>query len=342
MLKKLGVIVLLLLAFLLITGKVLVETTGPKLPDNAEEIVTEVMNSEVPDFRLGISDTVHADGRAIWYESIGNASDPTIVMIMGLATSGVNWPEFIVRPLVDAGYNVIRFDHRDVGQSGWVQEWSAENPYNLEDMAKDVMAIIDKVGKDKVHVIGISMGGMLAQRVALSYGDRVESLTLFSTSGYMFDPELTSLSSDIMWQMARLELKYDKESLKDNLMRRLEIITIIRNEGPVSEEVARLVCQRILFSINGPGNTNRQVVERHIEAIKNSGSRLDELQKLEIPTLVFHGTNDPLVLPEHGVKCASVIPNAKLIWLDGMGHMITEKYASEILDKLTGHLATPG
>lgn len=342
MIKKLGVITLLLLAFLLITGKVLVETTGPPLPDNLEIILDEVISSEVPDFRMGVSDTVHSNGTAIWYESIGDPSNPAVVMIMGLATPGINWPEFIVEPLVASGYNVIRFDHRDVGMSAWVQDWSAGSAYSLEDMASDVVAIINKLNKDKVHIMGISMGGMIAQRVALSYGNRVQSLTIISSSGYMFDPELTSLSNYVMWQMARMELKYNKASLRDNLIRRLEVISIIRNEAPVSEEVARMVCQKILFSMNGPGNTNPEVINRHIAAIKNSGSRLEELKHLDLPTLILHGTADPLVLPEHGKKCAGTIPGATLVWLEGMGHMLTRESAPEVLKQLKIHFAKAG
>ena len=120
-------------------------------------------------------------------------------------------------------------------------------------------------------------------------------------------------------------------------MRRLEIVTILRNEGLLDVEVAKLSAQKALFNMRNGRKTNPKASERQIESIKLSGSRVDELKELNIPTLIMHGSNDPLVLPEHGEKTAASIPGARLVWLEGMGHILTKQSTSKAVQEVVSH-----
>ena len=137
------------------------------------------------------SGKVRSNGIELYYESFGKPSNPAIVLIMGLDAQCVIWSMGFIEPLVKAGYNVVRFDNRDIGLSTWIDDWYRSTPYTLEDMAADTVGLLDALQIKKAHIMGASMGGMIAQRVAISYPERVLSLTSIMSSGYVLNPKAT-------------------------------------------------------------------------------------------------------------------------------------------------------
>ena len=192
MIKKilLGLLILLILGFFIFIN------TGIDMPKDSDKVIDEVLKSELPELVNGKTDFAKSGDLDIWYEVIEpqDSVRGTILLVMGLASTAMLWTDDFYDPFVDAGYRVIRYDNRDVGLSTWVKEYDKNQPYTLEDMAKDGMAVLDDVGIDKAHIVGASMGGMIAQRMAISHSDRVSSLTSIMSSGYMNDPEIAPVS----------------------------------------------------------------------------------------------------------------------------------------------------
>jgi pimeloyl-ACP methyl ester carboxylesterase len=118
---------------------------------------------------------------------------------MGIANDALAWPEHFIQPLVDSGFQVIRYDHRGTGLSDWIDRWDRDNPYSLGDMANDAIAVLNKLKINKAHVIGVSMGGMIAQTMAINHPERIMSLASLMSSGYIEDPNLEGISTDLVW-----------------------------------------------------------------------------------------------------------------------------------------------
>src|SRR5688572_2451881 len=186
-------ILLLLLAGLLIYAF----ASGPTLPPETDAIIEDVLNSELSEIIVGQTGFASSDGLKIWYESISpeGSSKGTVLLIMANGGDALIWPPKFVRTFVDAGHQVIRYDHRGTGMSDRVENWDRKNPYSVADMAGDAVAVLDALKIQKAHLVGLSMGGMIAQEVAPNHPDRVASLTLMMTSGYIGDPDLPGLTS---------------------------------------------------------------------------------------------------------------------------------------------------
>jgi pimeloyl-ACP methyl ester carboxylesterase len=170
---------------------------GPKLPPDTNAIVADVLRSELAEVVSGETDVVISDGLPIWYECIPPQMTPkgTVLLIISNGGNVLDWPPKFVRAFVDAGYRVIRYDHRGTGLSDRVENWDRRHPYSVADMTNDAVAVLDRLRVDKTHVLGLSMGGMIAQEVAASHPDKIISLTLLSTSGYVGDLDLPGLTS---------------------------------------------------------------------------------------------------------------------------------------------------
>ena len=218
-----------------------------------------------------------------------------------------------------------------------MRDWDATDPYDLSDFAGDLLKVIEATDKEKVHLVGISMGGMISQQFALEYPERLHSLTSLSSTAFFYDPDLVGLSTFIKMHMARLEISYSKE-IKDQLMRRLETVSILRNKAPLPHDIALMTAQKGMFNFIPPRGSNPAATDRHIKAIEKSGSRIESLKNLKIPTLVMHGTEDPLVLFEHGKKTAETIPGAKFVSLEGMGHIIPEDHTPTMVAEIHQHV----
>lgn len=332
MLRKVFIGLLALVA-LLIIGYFVFINTGIQLPQETDEIVAEVLTKEsLPEFVTGETGFANNEEVKIWYEKIvpKDSIKGTILLIMGYGSTALIWGIDFYQPLAEAGYQVIRYDNRGVGESDWMANWTEENAYSLEDMAKDGLAVLDAVGVDKAHIIGASMGGMIAQRVAISHADRALSLTSIMSSGYMNDPDMPTVSTTNALDFGRLTLRHLVPSSEEGEMKFFVGIThLLKGSGAYQPSVKKTV-QRILYESRKRKGRNPDVGPQHQKAIELSGSRLEELGQIKMPTLIIHGKTDPLVPFEHCKKYAPLIPHAKKLFLDGMGHDMPSIYMEDI------------
>lgn len=311
--------------FLLLAGFfIYVFTSGPVLPPETDAVIESVLNGGLPEIIIGKTGFASSDGLNIWYESISPQGPPKgiVLLIIGNAADAMIWPPKFVRAFVDSGYQVIRYDHRGTGMSDWVKDWDSKNPYSVADMAGDAVAVLDAFEIQKAHIVGLSMGGMIAQEVAIQHPDRVASLTLMMTSGYIGDPDLPGLTSryffDYMVRGIPL-LKYRIAGGEGSLIKEriAKTIMVLGYEGLDIKELAEVV----LYDLRKRRGINIQAAFQHQAAVSISGSRYEKLRTLDIPTLVIHGTADQFIPVEHGRKLVEVIPNAKGVWLEGVGHV---------------------
>lgn len=270
---------------------------------------------------------------------------PVVLLIMGLGMQLVAWPPELVQELVDAGYRVIRFDNRDVGLSVHFDMLGKPNvlwaglqhrlglapkaPYSLSDMAADALGVLDALEIRQAHVVGVSMGGMIAQRVAIAAPSRVLSLTsIMSSSGARGLPEPER-------KVLRALLHRPRDSSLEALLEHyVKLFQTIGSPGfPTSEEDMR---ERILPGLQRshyPVGTLRQML-----AVVADVTRAGQLARITSPTLVIHGKADPLVPYACGEDTAQRIAGAKLVGIEGMGHDLPPEPLAQILDALIPHL----
>jgi pimeloyl-ACP methyl ester carboxylesterase len=263
-------------------------------------------------------------GIEIYYEAFGKPENPAVLLIMGLDAQCVVWSMNFIQPLVDAGYYVIRFDNRDIGLSTWMEDWHRSRPYTLEDMARDTAGLLDALNIKKAHIVGASMGGMIAQRFVLSYKERALSLTSIMSSGYVINPKaenrvlmkvglhlLPFLAKNITLRHKLLDGKVTVEDYVKNYR------NLAGKKYPYDEDYFRRL---FTWSILERKGQNPKARLQQFSAIVASGSRLHELPHIQVPTLVLHGTDDKLIPPIHAKIYAPLIPHAKMLWLEGVGH----------------------
>ena len=268
----------------------------------------------------------NCNGIEIEYETFGDRSGRPLIMIIGLGSQLINWSEEILKQLVDEGHFVVIFDNRDTGLSGKMSEAGSPDfrgvmsalakgekpkvPYTLNDMGEDVVGLLDALGIRKAHICGVSMGGAIAQTIAISHPSRLSSLVLiYSPTGNPSlpqpKPEIMSL---LMPAVASNRDEYADEQLK---MRR-----IISGSGfPLDEEWLRLRYARVFDRFYYPDGMGRNAM-----AVFASGNRSTALSSVTAPTLVIHGDEDPLVTVENSKDAAQAIPGAELMIIKGMGH----------------------
>jgi len=342
MLKKILIGLLVVIA-IGVAGYYIFLNTGIQLPAETDEIVAEVLASdELPELITGETGFAKNGNVKIWYEKMTptDSAKGTILLVMGHSSSAIVWGPNFTQPLLDAGYQIIRYDNRGLGESDWMAEWDENNPYSLEDMAKDGMAVLDAAGVAKAHVVGASMGGMIAQRIALSHSNRTETLTSIMSSGYMNDPEMPTFDGAGIRDFLRLSLRYLMPPSEEGAMKfTVGIQQLLQGNGPYSHPIKKGV-QRTLYELRKRKGSNPNVGDQHTAAIAVSGSRLEELGNIKMPTLIIHGKSDPLVRFEHCEKYAPLIPHAKKLFIDGMGHDLPALYMEQIhaaiLDNIGG------
>jgi len=270
---------------------------------------------------------------------------PAVLLIMGLGMQLVAWPPQMVEALVDAGFRVIRMDNRDVGLSQHFDHLGKPNlilagikyklglrvrpPYTIEDMAQDALGVLDALGVARAHIVGVSMGGMVAQRVAIAAPGRVLSLTsIMSSSGAKGLPQARR-------EVTRVLLSRPASDAPDAVVNHyIRLFKTIGSPGyPTPESDMR---ERILRGVHRsfhPVGTQRQML-----AIVSDITRAQQLSRITSPTLVLHGRADPLVPYAHGEDTAQRIAGARLIGVEGMGHDLPPEPVAQILDALIPHL----
>lgn len=307
--------------------------TGLFQPEGTEAIIDQVLNEDLPEIVTGETGFADSDGVRIWYERLSRTDNPrgTILLIRGYTRSALSWRPDLYEPLLAAGYQVIRFDNRDVGMSDWITDWSEETAYTLDDMAQDAFAVLDAVGVEKAHVVGISMGGSIAQEMAIQRPDRVLTLTLIATSAGQHNPERPKPSADFSQRVKWIVLRYGFFSdIRNQLRMQIAIEEAVRGDGNYAVDVKE-TAQTALYEIRRRQGYNPAAGDHQMTAMDNSPSRFAELQNLNIPTLVVHGAEDILSSREDSEKLAAAIPNAATLWLEGMGHDVVPPYTNEIL-----------
>jgi pimeloyl-ACP methyl ester carboxylesterase len=255
------------------------------------------------------------------YETFGDEGAPPVLLVMGLGAQMVGWHRDFCEALADGRY-VIRFDNRDVGESEWLEGTvdfaavmagdTSSAPYTLEDMADDTIGLLDALGIESAHVVGASMGGMIAQTLAIRHPERLRSLTsIMSTTGAPGIAQPTEAAAEALMS--------PPAATRDEAMERaLEVNAVIgspgyrRNEQDIRDRAA----QAFDRGINPDG------VARQLAAIRASGDRTEALHSVRVPTLVVHGEDDPLVPQDGGLATAAAIPGADLWTVPGMGHDI--------------------
>ncbi len=286
---------------------------------------------------------VRANGINICYEIFGEASAEPMLLIMGLGGQMVLWDDAFCEQIAARGFRVIRFDNRDVGLSSKLTggkrltklellklrflKIPVAAPYKLRDMAEDTIALMDALGIRSAHLVGVSMGGMIAQEIAITFPKRVRSLiSIMSTTG---NPKLPQPSRE-----AVAILMGRPPNNRDEYIARFERNWKVLRAGrfPEDEALDRSRAERVFDRGLNPDGVGRQ-----IRAVLASGSRKERLRNVTAPTLVIHGTADPLVHPKAAQDTAASIPGARLMMVQGMGHAIPIPTWPEIIDAIDKH-----
>lgn len=270
-------------------------------------------------------------GHLLATESFGNVGDPALVLIMGATASMLGWPDALCHMLAERGLHVLRFDHRDTGQSTTVPPGAAR--YAVEDMAADVLAVMAGHGVQKAHLAGMSLGGYIAQMVALMQPGRVLSLTLIASEPLGWDGEaLPHISDDFLAHFGALATLdwADQEAVADFLV---ESERLCAGSGaPFDAQAARSVVKRVLERTANPASMfNHGTVTTREDW---SGRFRD----IACPVLVVHGADDQILPVENGRAIAAGISGARLEVLPGVGHELPSRWLEWTADCLANHM----
>ena len=297
----------------------------------------------------------------IWYEEFGLPSNESILLIMGANANCKQWDQEFIDQLVANNFHVVRFDNRDVGKSTWIGKEPAFSKllkflpsfilkpivnsifglavdaegkfkfgnssaqYNLSDMAKDAVSLMEHLEIEKAHIIGASMGGMITQIIALDYPEKVLSITPIMTSPGVQNESLSGPTKELLEAM--------KKSFIFNLKGRIEdgVVEIYRqltgSRFPFNEQEFREKLKPVIAHGNNP-------FALHGAAVGASPDRTSRLQEIKVPTLVIHGTEDAILPLDHGVAVADGIKDSKRMIMEGVGHEIPEELLPEIINKI--------
>lgn len=294
-------------------------------------------------FRPDTARTVRANGIELAYDSFGREDRATMLLISGLGTQMIRWTDRFCETLAARGYRVIRFDNRDAGLSTHLHAASTPDfgalaaalmacerpkvPYTLRDLTVDAVALLDALSIERAHVVGRSMGGMIAQSIAADFPNRVLSLTsIMSTTG---NNQLPQAAPDVMELMT--EPKPDPaHDLAGFLSRSLAFARRIAGTGvpfDVDFHVA-LTLEEVRRAYDPTGGA------RQLAAMATAGDRRERLSTITAPTLVVHGSDDPLISPDCGKDTAAAVPGAEFLLVDGMGHDLPDAYHERIIDAI--------
>lgn len=292
---------------------------------------------------------VRANGISIEVEDTGadgsQRGRPVILLIMGMGMQLVAWPPALVQTLVDQGFRVVRFDNRDIGLSQHFDHLGVPNllleglryriglavraPYSLQDMAADALGVLDALGIQRAHVVGVSMGAMIAQRVALAAPARV--LSLVSIMGSSGARHLPGPQPHVLKVLLSRPKSHEEHAVVEHYVR---LFKAIGSPGfPLDEAALR---ERLLVSTRRsyhPAGSMRQMA-----AVAADAGRADELARIRVPTLVLHGKQDPLVPLACGQDTARRIPGARFLGVEGMGHDLVPGVVERLLEPLLPHL----
>jgi pimeloyl-ACP methyl ester carboxylesterase len=290
------------------------------------------------------TETVEVGELRLAYQSIGRDSDPALLLVMGLGGQLIHWPDEVVTRLCQQGFRVIRFDNRDVGLSNWVGPAPAINltyealryrlglavsaPYGLRDMAKDALGLLDALAVRQVHVLGASMGGMIAQHMADLAPERVQSLTLIMTSSGA--QGLPAPNDALLALLAKREAANRAVALEQQA----DLLAALGS--PTVSDDREVLLQQAEASYDRAFKP--EGVQRQLLAILAEPSRVELLNRLRVPALVVHGTADPLLPVMHGVHVAAHIKGSALKLIPGLAHRFQDAFKEPLLAAVLPHL----
>ncbi|MET0143460.1 MAG: alpha/beta fold hydrolase [Ilumatobacteraceae bacterium] len=274
---------------------------------------------------------IEANGVELGTEPFGDPADPAILLIMGVGGSMLWWEDEFCRRLAGAERFVIRYDHRDTGRSTTYEP--GRPGYTGADMVADAVGVLDGYGLRAAHVVGVSAGGAFAQLLALDFADRVSSLVLISTSpatpGDRDLPPPTAAfhdlvsTADVDWSETDSVIEYLVDSSR----------MLAGDQRPFDEPACRELVRREVERARDVG-----ALQNH-DAIRDGGRSYGPLSAIAAPTLVIHGTADPMFPPQHGAAVAAEVPGARLLLLDGAGHGVDRADWDAIVSAIVEHTA---
>ena len=310
--------------------------------------------------------TLKANDISIWYEEFGDKSKETILLIMGANANCMQWDREFIEQLVSNNFHVVRFDNRDVGKSTWfgkeptfnkflkilptfilkmivnsifglaVDEKgkfkfseSASIQYDLSDMAKDAVSLMDALKIEKAHVIGASMGGMITQIIALDYPERVLSITPIMTTPGIQNDSLSGPTEELLEAMKKSFVYNLKGRIEDGVVeiyRQLTGTRFLFNESEFREKLKPVIAH---------GNNPFAL---HGAAVGASPDRTSRLHEIKVPALIIHGTEDAILPLDHGVAVADGIKDSKRFIMEGVGHEIPEELLPEIIEEIVANI----
>ncbi|MBZ3900927.1 alpha/beta hydrolase [Streptomyces scabiei] len=304
------------------------------------------VEDETNDVLAGRERIVAVDGIELWAEEFGSPGHPVVLLVMGAQAQGVQWNDGIVRGLVEGGRRVIRYDHRDTGRSSVVD--FAVRPYTVADLASDALAVLDAFGVERAHLVGASLGGIIAQRVAVTDPGRVLTLTSLSSqplgtdtaaavlralAGTPPEPgELPPPSTELLTVLAGT-LPDPGAGLEGHLALRLPLWRVLHGSVLPFEEGEYRAMERRVYE------RARDLAAglNHTLAGAAGGDDTAALASVTAPTLVLHGTEDPMFPPAHAEATAAAIPGARLVMIEGLGHTLPSALDGRLAEEILRH-----
>jgi pimeloyl-ACP methyl ester carboxylesterase len=290
------------------------------------------------------------NGVKIFYRDYGPAEGDPVLMVHGLGAQLVHWPPHLIKFLQDHNFRPITYDNRDVGLSSrfsgtpsfildyikYFLRLPINSEYTIDDMAEDGIKLLEKLSINQAHVIGTSMGGMIAQIISAQYPNKVKSFTLIASTASTPSPMNAPTKSVRNLMLERS--KNPNASVEEVIKREIKIVTLIGMEGRVVDtpEFRKETIQNLKRAQDGSGYA------RQLLSILASKDRLKKIQKIKAPTLIIHGKNDPMIRPKNAYKMHKLIPHSKLKIIENMRHLIEPEillqFEKDLLDHL--HLAS--
>ena len=280
---------------------------------------------------------VGANGITIRTESFGDSGGVPLLLIMGATVPGVYWPERFINKFVERGCFVVRYDNRDTGKTTCVDY--AEHPYTLDDMARDAVAVMDAYGIEQAHAAGASMGGSILQTLMLQHESRLKSAAIIMSSPLSGGASEEGLSSadlpgpDAAWMEKTMSLLASPPGSREEMIdRKIEQFRMLAGSAEEFDADA----QREIATVEVDQAIDLSAAVNHTLAINNSSpsDRRPMLRNANTPTLVIHGTEDPMLPYEHGVSLAETIPGSELMTLDKAGHEMPRCYEDEMVARM--------
>ncbi len=312
----------------------------PKLSKETKQIIKTVLREPLPEIIKGETGLVASQACTIWYEHIKpqDTVQGTVLLIMGNSSDALTWPPAFISNFTKAGYEVIRYDHRGTGLSTYSEKWKKKNPYTLNDMAQDAVTVLDSLKIEKAHIVGVSMGGMIAQIIALKHQDKALSLTTIMSSADAMDDNLPPMSDKVLNKMISAVFKHGFFGTKKGQVKRQIVQKRILMGEATGEIDVKSMAEVAAYNLKKRDGYKLITARHHYQAILNAEPRFVALKNLKIPTLAIHGKKDPVMPIEHSKKLVAIISGADSLYIENMGHDLPNQEIAQMTDKIISHL----